>query len=214
MAIVYLVLGAVWGFIAVLLSYLVGFLVIEMTATWEPVDSPIAYIKLLAGAHFASGALFAMGLFVFGFGNVSGWLLFICIVPFIITLMLSLVVIGFALYGTVHQLKERKQTYKLSIFRTLSWILILALAIVIAFIVVVSEKFSMQSEEAETWETQWYFLDAWIVILYLLVFTSIAFLWRPTSDIRRLAMSDELAQGEDTTGEYDLRLIPPADQEK
>jgi flagellar biosynthesis/type III secretory pathway M-ring protein FliF/YscJ len=61
----------------------------------------------------------------------------------------------------------------------------------------------------ETWETRWYLLDAWLAILYLVVFSSIAFLWRPTGNNRRLAMSDELAQDEDAAGEYDLESMRP-----
>jgi flagellar biosynthesis/type III secretory pathway M-ring protein FliF/YscJ len=58
----------------------------------------------------------------------------------------------------------------------------------------------------ETWETRWYLLDAWLAILYLVVFTSIAFLWRPTGNNRRLAMSDELAQDDDAE-DYDLEAM-------
>jgi flagellar biosynthesis/type III secretory pathway M-ring protein FliF/YscJ len=58
----------------------------------------------------------------------------------------------------------------------------------------------------ETWETRWYLLDAWLAILYLAVFTGIAFLWRPTGNNTRLAMSDELAQDDDAE-DYDLESM-------
>lgn len=58
----------------------------------------------------------------------------------------------------------------------------------------------------ETWETRWYLLDAWLSILYLVVFSSIAFLWRPTGHNRRLAMSEELAQDDDAE-DYDLEAM-------
>lgn len=125
------------------------------------------------------------------------------------------------------ELADRKQTYKLSMFRSLYRILLCAVIVIGAFFVVSSMSFSNRLDEGtsafinhqspsshystdyapETWETRWYLLDAWLAILYLAVFTGIAFLWRPTGHNRRLAMSDELAQDED--GHFDLEAIRP-----
>lgn len=37
----------------------------------------------------------------------------------------------------------------------------------------------------QNWKIRWLLLDAWMNLLYLMVFLAIAFLWRPTGDNRR-----------------------------
>lgn len=44
-------------------------------------------------------------------------------------------------------------------------------------------------------------------MLYLIVFFSIAFLWRPTDHNRRLAMSDELATDEMDAEDYEIGTL-------
>ncbi|EUC63858.1 lung seven transmembrane receptor [Rhizoctonia solani AG-3 Rhs1AP] len=271
MALVYLVLGGVWGFMCFkhrddllplqfYISYLVGFLVIEMTATWayyrylnshnrgtattlflavvaildagrnalsfflllvvslglsvvrESLGPVMTRVKLLAGAHFVFGVLYAMGMVELELESASALLLLMFVIPLSFTLSGFLLWIMYALNGTMAELADRKQTYKLGMFRALYRILLLAVIIIGAFFVVSSMSFSNRLDEdyaPETWETRWYLLDAWLAILYLVVFTSIAFLWRPTGHNRRLAMSDELAQDDDGAGEYDLEAIRP-----
>jgi len=61
-------------------------------------------------------------------------------------------------------------------------------------------SFSSRYEEdfaAKTWQYRWWLIDGYLSILFLLAFVAIAFLWRPTGQNRRLAMSTELAQDED-----------------
>lgn len=59
---------------------------------------------------------------------------------------------------------------------------------------------------AKSWKVRWWLLDGYLALLYLVSFTSIAYLWRPTPNNRRLAMSDELAQDEEDAEDYDLAL--------
>ncbi|KAJ1301487.1 hypothetical protein OPQ81_008744 [Rhizoctonia solani] len=271
LALVYLILGGVWGFMCFkhrddllplqfYISYLVGFLVIEMTATWayyrylnshdrgtattlflavvaildagrnalsfflllvvslglsvvrESLGPVMTRVKLLAGAHFVFGVLYAMGMVELELESASALMLLMFVIPLSFTLSGFLLWIMYALNGTMAELADRKQTYKLSMFRALYRILLIAVIIIGAFFVVSSMSFSNRLDEdyaPETWETRWYLLDAWLAILYLVVFSSIAFLWRPTGHNRRLAMSDELAQDEDAAGEYDLESMRP-----
>lgn len=58
-----------------------------------------------------------------------------------------------------------------------------------------------------SWKNRWWLLDGWLVLLYMAVFITIAFFWRPTGSNRRLAMSDELAQDEEDAEDYDLEAI-------
>lgn len=60
---------------------------------------------------------------------------------------------------------------------------------------------------AKTWKVRWWLLDGWLALLYFAAFASIAYLWRPSENNRRLAMSDELAQDEEDAEDYDLEAL-------
>jgi flagellar biosynthesis/type III secretory pathway M-ring protein FliF/YscJ len=60
---------------------------------------------------------------------------------------------------------------------------------------------------AKSWRSQWWLLDGWMALLYLAAFSAIAFLWRPSANNRRLAMSDEIAQDEEDAEDYDLESL-------
>jgi hypothetical protein len=60
---------------------------------------------------------------------------------------------------------------------------------------------------ANTWKVRWWLLDGWLALLYFAAFASIAYLWRPSENNRRLAMSDELAQDEEDAEDYDLEAL-------
>ncbi|KAG9083726.1 hypothetical protein FRC07_013836, partial [Ceratobasidium sp. 392] len=200
------------------ISYLVGFLVIEMIASWayyrylnshdrgaattlflavvsildagrnalsfflllvtalglsvvrESLGPLMTRVRLLAGAHFVFGVLYAMGMVELELESASALLLLMFVIPLSFTLSGFLLWIMYALNGTMAELAERKQTYKLSMFRTLYRILLVAVIIIGAFFVVSSMSFSNRLDEdyaPETWETRWYLLDAWLAILYL-----------------------------------------------
>lgn len=53
---------------------------------------------------------------------------------------------------------------------------------------------------------RWFLLDGSLSLIYLAVFVSIAYLWRPTGNNQRLAMSEELAQDEDEADADDYEL--------
>ena len=61
--------------------------------------------------------------------------------------------------------------------------------------------------EAKQWRVRWWLLDGWLALLYLVAFGGIAYLWRPSANNRRLAMSDEIAQDENDAEDYDLEAL-------
>lgn len=80
----------------------------------------------------------------------------------------------------------------------------MATLLILAFFVISTLSFSARESAAfgpTTWQTRWILLDGWLGILYLVVFASIAWLWRPTGENRRLALSDELPQDEEEAHE-------------
>lgn len=86
-------------------------------------------------------------------------------------------------------------------------VLLFAVVVIVTFFIISSLTFSSRLDEdfgPSTWQTSWILLDGWLGILYLIVFSAIAFLWRPTSNNQRLALSDELPTDEREADEFDV----------
>lgn len=166
--------------------------------------------KLLAGAHFIFGVLYAVGIVELILESTSALVLLLFVIPLAFTLSAFLLWIMYALNGTIAQLKARKQRYKLSMFTKLHRILLGVVLVISIFFVVSSLSFSNRLAEdfaANTWKVQWWLLDGWLSLLYFAAFAGICYLWRPTAHNRRLAMSEELAQEDEDVEDYDLEAI-------
>lgn len=126
--------------------------------------------------------------------------------------------IMYSLHSTITDLGARRQKYKrtsesycpceslehrclhgsacpTAVFQRLFYILVTACSLVMVFFLASSIAFSSRldpSFPAKSWKWRWLLLDGWLSILYMLVFFSVAFLWRPTGTNRHLALSDEL----------------------
>jgi len=95
-------------------------------------------------------------------------------------------------------------------FKRLYYILLAAVIVIAIFFVVSSFEFSDRLAEdyaAKSWRVRWWLLDGYLAILYFVSFWSIAYLWRPTENNRRLAMSDEIAQEDEDAEDYDLEAL-------
>jgi len=164
----------------------------------------------LTGAHFVFGVLYAVGIVELELESTSALVLLLFVVPLAFTLSGFLLWIMFALNNTMAHLKQRKQRYKLGMFTKLYRILLGAVTIIAIFFVVSTMSFSARFAEdyaANTWKVRWWLLDGWLALLYFAAFVSIAYLWRPSANNRRLAMSDELAQDEEDAEDYDLEAL-------
>lgn len=131
----------------------------------------------------------------------------ILIFPLSFTLTAYLMWIIVSLNGTILHLQERKQNFKLQMFRRLYRILITAVIAVAAFFVLSSISLSNRLDEGYApgnWRWRWILLDASLATIYLAVFVSIAWLWRPTSNNRMFAMSTELAQEDADAEDYEI----------
>ncbi|KAG8760678.1 hypothetical protein FRC14_002359 [Serendipita sp. 396] len=265
----YLALGGLWGYlcfrhladllpIQYYISYLLGFLVIEMLANWAyyrfsnargpGVSTTVLLIvvtildagrnalsfflllvvclglsvvrdslgpvmkraKILTGLHFVFGVLYAIGLVQLDLESTAGLLLLMFVIPLAFTLSAFLLWIMHGLTGTITELRQRKQRYKLRMFRRLQLILIAAVIVIAAFFVLSSMSFSSRSDAdfaPNSWRWRWWLIDGYLALLYLAIFVATAYLWRPTGSNRRLAMSDELAQDEEDAEDYDLDAL-------
>lgn len=112
-----------------------------------------------------------------------------------------------SLNGTILHLQQRKQNFKLAMFQGLYRILVIAVIAVAAFFVLSSISLSNRLDEdyaPRNWRWRWILLDASLALIYLAVFVAIAWLWRPTENNVRFAMSQELAQDEEDAEDYEL----------
>ncbi|KZV81961.1 hypothetical protein EXIGLDRAFT_779146 [Exidia glandulosa HHB12029] len=166
--------------------------------------------QLLAGAHFIFGMLYAIGIVELQLEQTPALVLLLFVIPLAFTLSTFLLWIMYALNGTIMQLAQRKQRFKLGMFKRLYWVLVGAVVVIMIFFVVSSMAFSNRMAEdyaANAWQSRWWLLDGWLALLYLVVFATIAYIWRPSENNARLAMSDELAQDEEEAEDYDMAAL-------
>jgi len=93
------------------------------------------------------------------------------------------------------------------VFTKLYRVLVVAVIVIGAFFVLSSLSFSNRLDQdygPDTWQTRWVLMDGWLGVLYFVVFFSIAWIWRPTANNRRLALSDELPTEEMGEEDYEL----------
>jgi hypothetical protein len=97
-------------------------------------------------------------------------------------------------------LNERKQTVKAMMYRKLWWCILVSIFVIFCFFFFNSFTFAKASDANFVpfhWQTRWFILDGWLNIVYLADVVFIAYVWRPTANNRRFAMSDELAQDDE-----------------
>ncbi|KAJ7070846.1 lung seven transmembrane receptor-domain-containing protein [Mycena amicta] len=177
----------------------------------ESLDRTMIRCQALAGAHFVFGILFGVGIVELELEkNPHALILLLFVIPLAFTLSGFLLWILYSLNATISQLRARKQRYKLSMFERLYRILLFTVVVIAIFFVVSTMSFTGRLAEdysAKSWKMRWWLLDGWLALLYLVAFSSIAYLWRPSANNRRLAMSDEIAQDEEDAEDYDLESM-------
>jgi hypothetical protein len=97
-------------------------------------------------------------------------------------------------------LNQRKQTVKAGMYRKLWWSILVSIMVIFGFFFFNSFTFASASDPDFVpfhWQTRWFVLDGWLNLVYLADVVFIAYLWRPTANNRRFAMSDELAQDDE-----------------
>jgi len=105
---------------------------------------------------------------------------------------------------TLKDLRERKQTAKEAMYKKLWWCILLSILVIFAFFFFNSFSFASASDPDYVpfhWKTRWFILDGWLNLVYFADVAWVAYVWRPTANNRRFAMSDELAQDDDGTFE-------------
>ncbi|GAB7357841.1 hypothetical protein MBLNU230_g0012t1 [Neophaeotheca triangularis] len=157
------------------------------------------WVRWLAITHFVFGVIYAVASLSVTPEN-AGPLVLLVVLPLAGTLTAFYVWTLNSLNVTMKDLMTRRQTIKASMYRKLWWCILGSIAVIFAFFFVNSWTFAGQSNEdfvPKHWPTRWFILDGWLNLVYLFDVAFVAWVWRPTANNRRFAMSDEIAQDDD-----------------
>lgn len=105
---------------------------------------------------------------------------------------------------TLKDLRERKQHAKESMYKKLWWCILLSIVVIFGFFFLNSFSFASARDPDFVpfhWKTRWFILDGWPNLVYFADVAWVAYVWRPSANNRRFAMSDEIAQDDDGTFE-------------
>ncbi|EPE03292.1 lung seven transmembrane receptor domain-containing protein [Ophiostoma piceae UAMH 11346] len=161
------------------------------------------YVRILAIAHFIFGLVYAITSLLVT-PETAGPFVLLIILPLAGTLTAFYVWTLNSLNFTLKDLRERKQHAKESMYRKLWWCILISIITLFSFFFFNSFSFASASDPDFVpfhWKTRWFVLDGWMNLVYFADVAFVAYVWRPTANNRRFAMSDEIAQDDDGTFE-------------
>ncbi|KAF1941486.1 hypothetical protein EJ02DRAFT_455150 [Clathrospora elynae] len=156
-------------------------------------------VRWLAVAHFVFGVIYAVASLTVR-PDDAGPLVLLVILPLSATLTAFYIWTLNSLNLTMKDLMERKQHVKASMYKRLWWCILTSIIVIFGFFFINSFTFAGSStpDFAPThWQTRWFILDGWLNLVYLADVCFVAYMWRPTANNRRFAMSDEIAQDDE-----------------
>ncbi|TGO58233.1 hypothetical protein BCON_0057g00200 [Botryotinia convoluta] len=159
----------------------------------------MVYVRYLAGAHFVFGLIYSIASLTITPEHAGPLVLFV-ILPLAGTLTAFYVWTLNSLNLTMKDLNDRKQTTKAGMYRKLWWCILLSIIVIFGFFFFNSFTFASASDPDFVpfhWKSRWFILDGWLNIVYLMDVAFVAWVWRPSANNRRFAMSDELAQDDE-----------------
>jgi hypothetical protein len=154
----------------------------------------MVYVRILAATHFVFGVIYAIASLSITPDN-TGPIILLVILPLAGSLTAFYVWTLNSLNGTMKSLIERKQKVKAMMYKKLWWCLLGSIVVIFGFFFLNSFAFAGRNEEnfaPDHWKSRWFVLDGWLNIVYLINISYVAYLWRPTANNRRFAMSDEV----------------------
>jgi hypothetical protein len=153
------------------------------------------YVRWLAITHFVFGVIYSIASLSVTPEN-AGPLVLLVVLPLAATLTAFYVWTLNSLNFTLRDLVQRKQTVKAAMYKKLWWCILTSIIVIFAFFFVNSWTFAGQSDDdfvPNHWSTRWFILDGWLNLIYFADVAFVAYIWRPTANNRRFAMSDEVS---------------------
>jgi hypothetical protein len=174
------------------------------------------YVRWLAIAHFVFGIIYAVTSLLVTPDNAGPFVLLI-VLPLAGTLTAFYVWTLNSLNLTLKDLRERKQHVKETMYKKLWWCILISILVIFAFFFFNSFSFASARDPGYVpfhWKSRWFILDGWLNLVYFADVAWVAYVWRPTANNRRFAMSDEIAQEDDGTFEIaNLDIGAPDDSD-
>ena len=167
------------------------------------------YVRFLAIAHFVFGVVYAITSLGITPENV-GPVILLLVLPLAGTLTAFYVWTLNSLNFTMKGLIERKQNVKAMMYKKLWWCILASIMVIFIFFFLNSFTFAGRNDRnfaPDHWKTRWFILDGWLNIVYFVDITYVAYLWRPTVNNRRFAMSDEVRPMKITRRWPDAQMI-------
>lgn len=152
------------------------------------------YVRALAITHFVFGVIYAIASLSVTPEN-AGPLVLLVVLPLAGTLTAFYIWTLNSLNYTMKDLTERKQTIKAGMYRKLWWCILTSIIVIFIFFFVNSWTFAGQSATdfvPNHWQSRWFILDGWLNLVAFFDVAFVAYVWRPTANNRRFAMSDEV----------------------
>lgn len=162
--------------------------------------------RALAGAHFLFAILYTISSYIVPPDSTSLWVL-IVILPLSCTMTAFYIWILSSLTHTIKFLEDRKQHVKALMYKNLWRLLLGSVLVIFGFFFLNSLIFANESPLeyiTRHWQSRWFMLDGWLNVVYFVDFCIIAYIWRPTGNNRRFAMSTQLAQDENEAQEFEI----------
>lgn len=155
----------------------------------------MTYVRILAITHFAFGVIYGVASLSITPDSVSPLILLV-IMPLAATLTAFYVWTLNSLNFTMKDLLDRKQSVKALMYKKLWWCILGSILVIFAFFFFNSFTFASSGDPGfvpNHWKTRWFVLDGWLNLVYLFDVSFVCYLWRPTANNRRFAMSDEVS---------------------
>ncbi|KAK1464420.1 hypothetical protein CCUS01_07993 [Colletotrichum cuscutae] len=159
------------------------------------------WVRWLAIAHFVFGLVYAITSLLIT-PDAAGPFVLLIVLPLAGTLTGFYIWTLNSLNFTLKDLRERKQHAKEAMYKKLWWCILISIFVIFGFFFFNSFSFASVSDPDYVpfhWKSRWFVLDGWLNLVYFADVAFIAYVWRPTANNRRFAMSDEIAQDDDGT---------------
>lgn len=153
------------------------------------------YVRILAITHFVFGVIYSVASLSIT-PDSAGPLVLLVVLPLAGSLTAFYVWTLNSLSATMKDLVSRKQHVKAMMYKKLWWCLLGSIIVIFAFFFINSFVFASTNVSdliPTQWKSRWFVLDGWLNIVYLFNIAYISYLWRPTANNKRFAMSDEVS---------------------
>ncbi|KAF9911269.1 hypothetical protein EC991_004167 [Linnemannia zychae] len=166
--------------------------------------STMKKVIILSLAHFLFGIIYSAGT-MSPVDDVSTMIVLMVVVPLSLTMTSFYIWTLQSLTSTIATLNLRRQTEKVKMYTRLWRLLVFSLTVLCIFFVFNTLNFMNMDDAnwpATHWRIKWFLLDGWLNILYLIVFTVIVILWRPTENNKRYGIEQLETEDFDEADEH------------